>query len=146
MSAEWLRDWRQSALCPSSGISARDWTANRRPRATVRVRMEAVCRGCPVRGECAADALVCGMDSAMAAGVWIPLDIGQNEHITVDVRRQLTVIAGEWLPIFQEAAGVVECRDEVSAPELILVHSDSTSRVPSAQWDCHGDERLGAAV
>ena len=106
--------------------------------------MEAVCRGCPVRAECAADALVCDLESLMAAGVWIPLDIPQNEHITVEVRRQLTVIAGDTLPLFQQAAGVVGCSDEMTAPEP--PHNSWIQRLQQRQWDGDGDERLSAAV
>jgi len=48
------------------------WTPDRRPGRAVRVHLEEMCRRCPVRRRCAADAVSTAAECGMYAGVWVP--------------------------------------------------------------------------
>ncbi len=146
MSEGWSSDWRHKALCAKSGIPAAVWTADRRPRVAVRRQMEAVCRLCTVRTECAANALVSGMESAMVSGVWVPLDISANERRSAEVRRQLTVIARDALEAFGRAYVDSDAREESAVIDLIRARAGGGEGDQPLQWGPGDGERLGAAV
>jgi WhiB family redox-sensing transcriptional regulator len=48
------------------------WTPERRPRRPVMVLLQQICDGCPVRRQCAAEAVASSAETWVAAGVFIP--------------------------------------------------------------------------
>lgn len=67
------QQWRKQAVCYLETSDAPElWTPEHRPKQHVRVHLEQMCRRCPVRRPCAADAVVSGAESGLYAGVWVP--------------------------------------------------------------------------
>jgi len=66
--------WRRQAVCLLETPDAPElWTPEHRPRSYVRVHLEQMCQRCPVRRECAADAVEAQTSEAgLYAGVWVP--------------------------------------------------------------------------
>lgn len=65
--------WRLAAACSVQTPDAPEmWTPERRPPRPVMVLLQQICAECPVRRECAADAVVGGAETWVAAGVWVP--------------------------------------------------------------------------
>jgi Transcription factor WhiB len=65
--------WRRRAVCLlETGDAPELWTSDRRPARAVRLHLEQMCQRCPVRRECAADAVKSGAQCGMYAGVWVP--------------------------------------------------------------------------
>ena len=53
------QQWRNRAVCCLETPDAPElWTPEHRPKCYVRVHLEQMCQRCPVRRECAADAVV----------------------------------------------------------------------------------------
>lgn len=65
--------WRMRAVCYVETADAPQlWTPECRPTRDVRVHLERMCRRCPVRRACAADAVASEAEGGMYAGVWVP--------------------------------------------------------------------------
>ncbi|MBS4730553.1 WhiB family transcriptional regulator [Mycobacterium sp. SM1] len=65
--------WRLEAVCYLESADAPElWTPERRPPRNVRVHLEAMCQRCPVRRQCAEDAVLAQTETGMYAGVWVP--------------------------------------------------------------------------
>jgi Transcription factor WhiB len=66
-------EWRRRAVCFTEMSDAPElWTPNTRPADKVRVHLERMCQRCPVRRQCAEDAVSTEAESGMYAGVWVP--------------------------------------------------------------------------
>jgi WhiB family redox-sensing transcriptional regulator len=48
------------------------WTPDRRPPRPLMVHLQQMCDGCPVRRECAAEAVASGAQTVVAAGMFVP--------------------------------------------------------------------------
>ncbi|ORX13066.1 WhiB family transcriptional regulator [Mycobacterium xenopi] len=67
------QQWRRNAVCYLETPDAPElWTPERRPPRTVRVHLEQMCRRCPVRRQCAEDAVFTQTQTGLYAGVWVP--------------------------------------------------------------------------
>lgn len=67
------QQWRKQAVCYLETSDAPElWTPEHRPKQDVRVHLEQMCRRCPVRQECAADAVSSEAEGGLYAGVWVP--------------------------------------------------------------------------
>lgn len=65
--------WRRDAVCFREMPDAPEvWTPQRKPRLAVLVPLEQMCRRCPVRRDCALDAVSSETECGMYAGVWVP--------------------------------------------------------------------------
>ena len=65
--------WRRRAVCFLETSAAPElWTPDRAPARRVQVHLQQMCRRCPVRRECAAEAVALGAEAGMYAGVWVP--------------------------------------------------------------------------
>ena len=65
--------WRTRAVCYLETSDAPElWTPERRPARTVRVHLEQMCQRCPVRRQCAGEAVLTEAETGMYAGVWVP--------------------------------------------------------------------------
>lgn len=65
--------WKLQGAC---GVQTPDalemWTPERRPPRPVMVHLQQICAGCPVRRQCAAEAVASGAENWVAAGVFVP--------------------------------------------------------------------------
>ena len=67
------QQWRRRAVCFLETPDAPEvWTPDRLPARNVRVHLERMCQRCPVRRQCAADAVFAEAETGMYAGVWVP--------------------------------------------------------------------------
>jgi Transcription factor WhiB len=67
------QQWRRRAVCYLETSDAPElWTPERRPPRSVRVLLEQMCQRCPVRRQCAEDAVCAEAETGMYAGVWVP--------------------------------------------------------------------------
>lgn len=65
--------WRRKAVCFVEMPDAPEvWTPPRKPPLAVLVPLEQMCQRCPVRRECARDAVASEAECGMYAGVWVP--------------------------------------------------------------------------
>lgn len=66
-------NWRRKAVCFLETSSTPElWTPDRQPARAVRESLEGLCHRCPVRRQCAADAIEGNAEGGLFAGVWIP--------------------------------------------------------------------------
>ena len=71
------------------------WTSDRRPRGVVAAELERICQRCPVRRECAAEAVETGAQNGTYAGVYV-CDTRQSQS-WLAAMRELARIAGDVL-------------------------------------------------
>jgi WhiB family redox-sensing transcriptional regulator len=65
--------WQRRAVCVLETPDAPEvWTPDRKPARTVRLHLEQMCQRCPVRRDCALNAVTNGAETGMYAGVWVP--------------------------------------------------------------------------
>jgi WhiB family transcriptional regulator, redox-sensing transcriptional regulator len=65
--------WRKWAACSLETPDVPElWTPERCPPRPVLVHLQQICASCPVRGQCAADAVLTGAETGLYAGVWVP--------------------------------------------------------------------------
>lgn len=65
--------WRRQAVCFLETSDAPElWTPDHLPGRTVRGHLEQMCRRCPVRRQCAAEAVSSDAEGGIYAGVWVP--------------------------------------------------------------------------
>lgn len=73
MNAEARSEWQQKALCFLETPDAPElWGPDRRPVMALWVHLEQMCRRCPVRAQCAGDAVARLAETGVYAGVWVP--------------------------------------------------------------------------
>lgn len=98
--------WRARAVCYLETPDAPElWTPERRPVRDMRVHLERMCARCPVRRECAADAVLTGAEGGMYAGVWVPNHEQGGWAAAMDVLREVAGDAvDESLSAFEESA------------------------------------------
>jgi len=66
-------EWQERAVCVLETPDAPElWGPDRRPPMAVWVHLESMCERCPVRRDCAADAVARLAESGVYAGVWVP--------------------------------------------------------------------------
>lgn len=92
-------DWQKRAVCYLETSDAPEmWTPERRPARTVRLHLEQMCQRCPVRRQCATDALATDAETGFYAGVWVPERKDNSAHDKArtwsGARDQLRAIAG----------------------------------------------------
>lgn len=91
-------DWQKRAVCYLETSDAPElWTPERRPGRTVRLHLEQMCHRCPVRRQCAAEALATEAETGIYAGVWVPERKDNStkgkEHTWLAAREKLREIA-----------------------------------------------------
>jgi len=97
--------WRDRAVCHlETGAAPELWTPDRRPPRSVRVHLEAMCRRCPVRRRCAAEAVSTAAECGIYAGVWVP-QLHQLDT-WLAAMGELRVIAGMPTPAPEAELGV----------------------------------------
>lgn len=85
--------WQRWAVCVQETSDAPElWTPDRKPAGAVRVHLERMCRRCPVRRTCAANAVHTGAQAGMYAGVWVPQR--RPEKAWVAAMQRLVLVAG----------------------------------------------------
>jgi WhiB family redox-sensing transcriptional regulator len=88
------RHWSSKAACFLETSSAPElWTPDRQPARALRKSMESLCYRCPVRRQCAAEAIRAHAEGGLFAGVWMP-DRGERGKWD-DAVGLLREIAGE---------------------------------------------------
>ena len=89
-------DWQARAVCYLETSDAPElWTPDRRPALVVRTQLERMCQRCPVRRQCAAEAVLTQAQTGMYAGVWVPENSPDNQWAAA--MEELRLIAG--LPV-----------------------------------------------
>lgn len=87
-----MQRWQDQAVCfVETGATPELWTPEHRPRRAVRVHLEGMCQRCPVRQECARNAVLMGEQAGMYAGVFVP---ERREPRWSAAMAELRVIAG----------------------------------------------------
>ncbi len=86
-------NWQSRAVCRwETGTPPEVWTSNRKPRDGDMRIMRQLCSQCPVRRDCALEAVVTEAQAGVYAGVRVP---ARSEIASwAETMRQLRVIAG----------------------------------------------------
>lgn len=65
--------WRSQAVCFVETAAVPElWTPDRRPPARDLAALRGICASCPVRRQCAHDAITTDAQSGVYAGIWVP--------------------------------------------------------------------------
>lgn len=87
--------WQREAVCFLETPDVPElWSADRAPRRSVLVHLEQMCQRCPVRRDCAADAVANGEQAGMHAGVWVPERSSSSRKAWDAAMNRLELIAG----------------------------------------------------
>ncbi|MFL0176463.1 WhiB family transcriptional regulator [Mycobacterium sp. SMC-13] len=87
--------WQRRAICFLETPDAPElWKADRKPVLAVRVHLERMCQRCPVRRDCAAEAVANEEQAGMYAGVWVPERSSGNRKAWAAAMQRLELIAG----------------------------------------------------
>ena len=87
--------WQLEAVCFLETPDAPElWTADREPKRAVLVHLERMCQRCPVRRDCAAEAVANGEQAGMHAGVWVPERSSSIRKAWDAAMQRLDLIAG----------------------------------------------------
>ena len=88
-------EWQREAVCFLETPDAPElWKADRKPRLPVLVHLERMCQRCPVRRDCAAEAVANGDQAGMHAGVWVPERSSSSRKSWEAAMQRLELIAG----------------------------------------------------
>lgn len=85
--------WQERALCRAADAPEL-WSGDRKPRLRVLVHLEQMCQRCPVRRDCAAEAVAYGDQAGMYAGVWVPERSSSSRKAWAAAMQRLELIAG----------------------------------------------------
>lgn len=95
MSAAAELEWQKRAVCYLETSDAPEmWTSDRRPHALVRKELARMCARCPVRRQCATDAVLNDEETGTYAGVYLPQNISANAGRRAVALDELREIAG----------------------------------------------------
>lgn len=87
--------WQRRAICFLETPDAPElWKADRKPMLAVRVHLEQMCQRCPVRRDCADEAVANEEQAGMYAGVWVPERTSANRESWAAAMARLELIAG----------------------------------------------------
>lgn len=73
MSRSAVKTWHELAVCRRETPGVPVWTSDKQPRKPVLVHIEQMCDRCPVKVQCAVQALEDREEAAIYAGVHIPV-------------------------------------------------------------------------
>lgn len=105
MSAAAGLDWKRRGVCVVETPDAPEiWTPDRKPARTVLGHLEQMCQRCPVRPDCAAEAVADQAQSGMYAGVWVPQRT--EKKAWADAMQRLGHLAGVTTVVDETVLGV----------------------------------------
>ncbi|MFV8227476.1 WhiB family transcriptional regulator [Mycolicibacterium fortuitum] len=108
MSAAAGLDWKRRGVCVVETPDAPEiWTPDRKPARTVLRHLEQMCQRCPVRPDCAAEAVADQAQAGMYAGVWVPQRQRSTKQAWADAMQRLEHLAGVTsIAVDEDALGV----------------------------------------
>jgi WhiB family redox-sensing transcriptional regulator len=94
-------EWQRRALCAlETGAAPELWTSDKCPEPVVRRHLEQMCARCPVRRQCAAEAVDSYAQCGMYAGVWVPDYRRINKWLdAMEALREVAGLSGDCSPV-----------------------------------------------
>lgn len=90
-----VQQWQKRAVCYLETSDAPEmWTSDRRPRDLLRKELQRMCQRCPVRVQCATEAVLTDAETGTYAGVYLPQNITANVARRTVALNELRAIAG----------------------------------------------------
>jgi Transcription factor WhiB len=87
-------EWQTRSVCYLETSDAPEmWTSDRRPQRLLRKELQRMCARCPVRAQCAADAVLTDAEAGTYAGVYLPQNIAANSARRAVAMDELRAVA-----------------------------------------------------